>query len=90
MPSVFVVGKIICADRVRWGVITWASGRSREPHLLVEIHPWASGLLKGPRQVWGRHLGLCGSEGRLLAGIGLNTAHVVVWAVDAVGSDTDA
>ena len=78
------------ADGVRWGVIIWAPGQGTESHLL-ELHPSASGLHKGPGQVWGCHLGPCGlQEGRLLAGVGVNTAHVVGWAVDLPGTYTDA
>lgn len=66
----FAVGKIICAECVRWGVITWAPGRGGEPHLLVETCPWASGLWQGPCEVWGCHQGLGSLQvGRLLVGL---------------------
>lgn len=49
--SVFDVDKMNCTECGRWGVITWAPGWGKEPHLLVETCPWASGLSPGPWQV---------------------------------------
>ena len=48
----FVAGKMICAECVRWRVIIWVPGWGGESHLLEETCPWASGLQEGPWQVW--------------------------------------
>lgn len=55
--SVFVVGKMICADSVRWGVMTSVPGRDDEPHLLVGARLGLLGLQQGPGQVWECHPG---------------------------------
>ena len=44
----FTVGKMICAECVRWGVITWAPGQGGESHLLVETYPGFLGSSKDP------------------------------------------